>query len=232
MQPKVASYWCTPAWHDVKPYDCICTAEKKKLQQIVMGLFGNWKRVTRTRTARYLTGRNRSWDWRDAVDRTNPSPWQPAASEMFSYFFPPPPPPPPPPPTRIDVEAEVKELSFVGPLSGVASCTNWNVVLCSCISGGISQTHRSMSEINFVLVSVPSRFSLLCGMRWCLCRSAMLFALLNFGSWVPCRRKKSAVIGELFCIATEPALTWLRGVYAKSTKYVQNDKMSYKFRVM
>jgi hypothetical protein len=67
-----------------------CQKKKKKeraLQQIVAGLFGNCKRAARTRSARYFTGRNRSWDWRHAVDRTNPLPWQPAASEMFSYFF-------------------------------------------------------------------------------------------------------------------------------------------------
>ena len=51
----------------------------------------------------------------------------------------------------------------------------------------MSQIHRNVREINFVLVNVPSCFSLSCGMRLFLCSGAMLCELLNVGSWVPYR---------------------------------------------
>jgi hypothetical protein len=55
--------------------------------QIGVGLFGNSNLVAGARSARFLAGRNRSGDGRHSLDRTNPSPWQPAASEMFFYFL-------------------------------------------------------------------------------------------------------------------------------------------------
>jgi hypothetical protein len=74
--------------------------KRKSVEKIVMCLFGNSSLVAGARSARFLAGRNRSTDGRHALDRTNPLPWQPVASEMFFQFF-----------IRVYVEAEVKELS-------------------------------------------------------------------------------------------------------------------------